>query len=140
MFASPFFTSGRSSILPTIASKDELHTANAATQITQWTTLTIGTLAAGLSVSHFGYAGAFLLNSLSFLFSALCISRLRGPGGSFRPERSSLTEADVVRPWHEYVEGLRYMKSVPLLVGLAVISIGWATGGGASANSLQLVW
>src|SRR4030095_6809764 len=27
MFASPFFTSGRSSILPTIATKDELHTA-----------------------------------------------------------------------------------------------------------------
>ncbi len=28
MFASPFFTSGRSAILPTIASKEELHTAN----------------------------------------------------------------------------------------------------------------
>src|SRR5271170_7806055 len=32
MFASPFFTSGRSSILPAIASKDELHTANSLTQ------------------------------------------------------------------------------------------------------------
>jgi MFS family permease len=28
MFASPFFTSGRASILPTIASREELHTAN----------------------------------------------------------------------------------------------------------------
>ena len=43
MFASPFFTSGRSAILPTIASKEELHTANSLTQTTQWTTLTIGT-------------------------------------------------------------------------------------------------
>ena len=32
MFASPFFTSGRASILPAIASKEELHTANALTQ------------------------------------------------------------------------------------------------------------
>jgi MFS family permease len=132
MFASPFFTSGRSSILPTIANKEELHTANSVTQITQWTTLTIGTLAAGASVMQFGYTGAFLLNSLSFLFSALCISRLRSPRGSFRARRTALTEAEVVRPWHEYVEGLRYMKSVPLLVGLAAINIGWATGGGAA--------
>ena len=47
MFASPFFTSGRASILPTIASKEELHTANSLTQTTQWTTLTIGTLRRG---------------------------------------------------------------------------------------------
>ena len=38
MFASPFFTSGRAAILPRIASKDELHTANSLTQTTQWTT------------------------------------------------------------------------------------------------------
>src|SRR5579864_514670 len=50
MFASPFFTSGRSSILPTIASKEELHTANSLTQTTAWTTLTIGTFLAGASV------------------------------------------------------------------------------------------
>ena len=43
MFASPFFTSGRSAILPSIASKEELHTANSLTQTTQWTTLTLGT-------------------------------------------------------------------------------------------------
>ena len=38
MFASPFFTSGRTSILPTITSREELHTANSLTQTTQWTT------------------------------------------------------------------------------------------------------
>src|SRR6202158_5392917 len=32
MFASPFFTSGRSAILPTITTGDELHTANSLTQ------------------------------------------------------------------------------------------------------------
>jgi MFS family permease len=132
MFASPFFTSGRASILPSIASKQELHTANSLTQTTQWTTLTIGTLLGGTSVMQFGYEWAFFLNTMSFLFSAWSISRLRAPAGSFRPQRSALTEAEVVRPWHEYVEGLRYMKSAPLILGIAVVHIGWATGGGAA--------
>ena len=131
MFASPFFTSGRTSILPTIANKEELHTANSLTQTTQWITLTIGTMAAGLSAAHLGFAWAFVLNSLSFLVSAACISQLRVEG-SFRPKRSDLTEDRVVRPWHEYREGLQYMKSSPLILGIALVGVGWATGGGAA--------
>jgi MFS family permease len=132
MFASPFFTSGRASILPTIATKEELHTANSLTQTTQWTTLTIGTLLAGTSVMQFGYYWAFFLNALSFLFSAWSISHLRAPKGEFRAERKALTEAEVVRPLREYTEGLRYMKATPLILGIAVIHIGWASGGGAA--------
>ena len=131
MFASPFFTSGRASILPTIATREELHTANSLTQTTQWTTLTIGTFLGGASVVQFGYEWAFLFNALSFLFSAACISRLHVPSG-FRAQRTSLTETRVARPWHEYREGLRYMKSTPLILGIGLIHVGWATGGGAA--------
>jgi MFS family permease len=131
MFASPFFTSGRTSILPTIANKEELHTANSLTQTTQWITLTIGTMAAGLSAAHLGFAWAFVLNSLSFLVSAACISQLHVEG-SFRPKRSHLTEDCVVRPWREYREGLQYMKSSPLILGITLVGVGWATGGGAA--------
>jgi MFS family permease len=131
MFASPFFTSGRSSILPRIANKEELHAANSLTQTTQWTTLTIGTFLAGLSVMKFGYTGAFVFNSLSFLISAFCIWQLHVPEG-FQPRRRELNETEVVRPWHEYAEGLRYMKSSPLILGIALVGVGWASGGGAS--------
>ena len=132
MLASPFFTSGRSAILPSIATREELHTANSLTQTTQWTTLVIGAFLGGTSVMQFGYKWAFFGNSLSFAFSALCISRLFLPGRGFQPPRRDLNETDVVRPWHEYVEGLRYMRSVPLIMGLAMVSVGWATGGGAA--------
>jgi MFS family permease len=133
MFASPFFTSGRSAILPSIATRDELHTANSLTQTTGWTTLTIGTFLAGASVAQFGYQWAFVGNALSFVISAICISRLFLPGNGFQPpKRESLTEADVVRPWHEYIEGLRYMRANPLIFGIALIGVGWATGGGAA--------
>ena len=87
MLASPFFTSGRSSILPSIATHEELHTANSLTQTTQWTTLAVGAFLAGASVMQFGYRWAFVGNSLSFVFSALCISRLFLPGRGFRPPR-----------------------------------------------------
>ncbi len=132
MFASPFFTSGRSSILPTIANERELHTANSLTQTTQWMTLTIGAFLGGTSVMQFGYRWAFTFNAFSFLFSAACISRLRVARGSFRAERTALTEDKVVRPWHEYTEGLRYMRASPLILGLALVGIGWASGGGAA--------
>src|ERR1035438_897545 len=129
MFASPFFTSGRAAILPTIASPEELHTANSLTQTTGWGTLTAGTLLAGYSAAQLGYRWAFIINSLSFVFSAGAIWRIPTPRG-FRPIRSA---ADgVVRPWREYREGLAYLRSVPLMMGIAMISVGWALGGGAA--------
>ena len=131
MFASPFFTAGRASILPAIATKDELHTANSLTQLTQWTTVTIGSFLGGASVTAFGYQIAFLFNAFSFVFSAACISRLRVERG-FRAERAALSEDRVMRPWHEYTEGLRYMRLSALILGIALVSVGWASGGGAA--------
>lgn len=133
MFASPFFSSGRSAILPTITTPEELHVANSLTQTTGAATLTLGTLFAGLAVDQLGFEWAFVFNSLSFVISAFCIWRLRVHNGHFRPkQRAALTESDVARPWHEYREGLRYMKSSPLILGLALLNVGWATGGGAA--------
>ena len=139
MFASPFFTSGRTSILPSITSREELHTANSLTQTTQWTTLTIGTMVAGLSAASLGYQWAFVLNSLSFFASAACIWQLRGAGG-FRAKREALTEEQVVRPWHEYKEGLRYMRSSPLHPGNCPDRRGLGHRRRRRANPLHLVW
>jgi MFS family permease len=132
MIASPFFTAGRSAILPTIANKEEIHTANSLTQTTQWTNLTIGTFL-GATVVGIGYEWAFTFNAISFLLSAWAIWNLRPPPGKqFRAEHRDLTEAEVIRPWHEYREGLRYMRSVPLVFAIALLAVGWATGGGAA--------
>src|SRR6266571_2178796 len=131
MFASPFFTSGRAAILPAIASSGELHTANSLTQLTQWTAVTIGSFLGGGAVASFGYKLAFVFNALSFLFSAACIWQLRVLNG-FRPRRKDLSEDQVVRPWSEYLAGIRYMRATPLILGIGLISVGWSTGGGAA--------
>ena len=131
MFASPFFTSGRAAILPTIASPEELHTANSVTQTTQWATLTVGTLLAGATAARFGYAWAFVINSASFLFSAVAIALLKSDRG-FRAVRTAGTATPVLHSWSDYRDGLAYMRSTPLILGIAMISVGWATGGGAA--------
>jgi MFS family permease len=133
MVASPFFTSGRSAILPSIATKDELHTANSLTQTTGWMTLAVGAYFGGTSAARFGYELAFVYNSLSFFISAFCIARLRSPDGHFRAgHQRGLNETTVARPWHEYREGLKYMVGAPLILGIGLISVGWASGGGAA--------
>jgi len=132
MFASPFFTSGRTAILPTITNREELHTANSLTQTTQWVSLIIGTFAAGTMVSQVGYRWAFVANSVSFLISTCCIYKLVAPGTGFRARREALNESHVIRPWSDYVQGLRYMRSNPLILGIGLIGVGWATGGGAA--------
>ncbi len=141
MFASPFFTSGRSAILPTIANKEELHTANSLTQTTQWMTLTIGAFLGGTSITQFGYKWAFTFNALSFLFSAACISRLRVERRriSARSEPRS-TEDKVVRPWHEYTEGLRYMRASPLILGIALLGSRMGLRRRRGADPVQPVW
>ena len=132
MLASPFFTSGRSAILPTIATEEELHTANSLTQTTGWITLAFGAFIGGTAVARFGYQLAFVFNSLSFFFSAFCIGNLRAVEGHFRVRDQGLNETKVARPWHEYREGLAYMVMNPLILGIGLIAVGWASGGGAA--------
>ena len=128
MFASPFFTSGRAAILPAIATPEELHTANTMTQTTSWACLTIGALLAARGVQS-GYQLAFTYNALSFVISLLCISRLKRPGG-FRAEggRKKREKTGLA----QYREGLSYMRATPLVTAVAMISLGWASGGGAA--------
>ncbi len=132
MIASPFFTSGRSAILPAIATDEELHTANSLTQTTGWMTLAIGAYFGGTTAARFGYQVAFIFNSLSFFFSAFCIANLQSDKGHFRAADRNLNETKVARPWHEYREGLGYMIGSPLILGIGLIAIGWASGGGAA--------
>ncbi len=134
MFASPFFTSGRSAILPRITSADELHTANALTQTTAWLTLSFGTLFGGISTMQFGYEWAFVVNAFSFVFSAWAIWQLRSPVGHFRPDREHVQQDShsIRNFWADFAESLRYMRATPLVLAISLAWVGWATGGGAA--------
>jgi MFS family permease len=128
MFASPFFTAGRNSILPGIATPDELHTANTMTQTTSWASLTAGAFLGAVGAGY-GFKVAFGFNALSFVISALCISQLKLPGG-FRPAQTEHQRREA--GFTQYRDGLRYMRSSPLVFGIAMLNVGWASGGGAA--------
>ncbi|HEX4138041.1 MAG TPA: MFS transporter [Bryobacteraceae bacterium] len=128
MFASPFFTAGRNSILPVIATPEELHAANTMTQTTSWASLTVGAFLGAVG-TQYGFKVAFAFNALSFVISALCISRLKRPSG-FKPAASERKRKE--SGLMQYRDGLRYMRSAPLVFGIAMLSMGWATGGGAA--------
>ena len=129
MIASPFFSAGRSAILPTIAGGEQLATATSLTQTTMWCTTAVGAWLAGRSIHGFGFAFAFSLNAFSFLFSAGCIWMLRG---EFRVQGQANEKHEQPSPIRDYIAGLRYMRSIPLLFAIGLISLGWATGGGAA--------
>ncbi len=127
-FASPFFTSGRSAILPKIATAEELHTANALTQTTAWLTLSIGTMLGGVSTMWFGYETAFLINAASFLFSAIMIWQLTG---RFLPDRDHL-HPGIRNYMKDFAETFHYIHQQPLIFAITLAGVGWATGGGAA--------
>jgi MFS family permease len=128
MFASPFFTSGRASILPSVATPEELHTANTMTQTTSWASLTIGAFLGAVGLQA-GYVVAFGFNALSFVVSALCVSQLhRAEGFRAMAAGKKQTTTGIA----QYREGLRYMRATPLVAGIAMVSVGWASGGGAA--------
>ncbi len=128
MFASPFFTAGRNSILPGIATPEELHTANTMTQTTSWASLTVGAFLGAVG-AQYGFKVAFGFNALSFAISALCISQLKRPGG-FRPVQAERKHRE--SGFTQYRDGIRYMRGTPLVFGISMLSVGWATGGGAA--------
>lgn len=128
MLASPFFTAGRSSILPALTPKDDLHAVNSLIQTTQWTNTAVGAALGGVVTAGLGFHAAFIFNSISFLISAGCVYLLREDHGEFRAKR----EGRKTSPITDLRQGLAYMRANPLILGIALVSIGWATGGGAA--------
>ena len=100
------------------------------TQTTSWASLTIGAFLGAVG-AQFGFVVAFAFNALSFVISALCVSQLRRAGrirarvGAERKLRESGAGASIGR-------GSRYMRATPLVFGIVMLSVGWASGGGAA--------
>jgi len=85
MVASPFFTSGRSAILPSIATPEGLHGRCSGQPVR--ITLAVGALFfGGTTAAKFGYEMAFLF-SARFLFRLLHLQLRSSEGSRFRARR-----------------------------------------------------
>src|SRR5262249_42507551 len=74
-----FFEPARQAVIPSITRPEELVAANALSAVTWSLPLTSGALAGGIVTTLLGRQVAFVLNSLSFLGSALFVQGIRLP-------------------------------------------------------------
>lgn len=115
------FNPARSALLPRIVGKEKLLAANSVSQTSRIVFNLLGTTAAGILASlSTGFAPAFIADSLTFLISAVLITRIATGGAP--------TERDPSRVWDDMKSGFRVLTaSRPLqgmLVGAGVAMLG----------------
>ncbi len=112
-----FFDSAHASILPEVATDEELSAANALMAISSVGSTTIGFAAAGLIVSEFNINWAFYLDALTFVISAGLILFTRVPVLA-RVEDTSLKAIG-----QNLQAGLQVVRDVPILRSLFIVVI-----------------
>lgn len=128
---SALFTPARTSVLSNVVEPKELVAANGLDGLTWSTMLFVGALLGGVVSAALGTSAAFILDALTFLLSAWLVSRISKAGSSLE---MSVTEAErKVR----FVDGLRYLWSVPFLLVIALVKAGGSLVWGA-INVLEI--
>lgn len=108
-FSGVFFPA-RNSIIPDIVSRTELGAANAISTTTWSVMLSLGAAIGGIVAGQWGIYPAFVVDSLSFFFSAFFISRVHY---THQPAHAEETENEMhilAIAYHQYVDGLKYLK------------------------------
>lgn len=125
---SSFFEPARSAAIPSIVKERELVTANAISSVTWSAMLTLGAAFGGPVTAWFGTDAAFVIDSLTYLLSAVLIAAVRLPPRPARPKQKlTLSKALGVT---DTIEGLRYVKSRPRVLAVLLVKPAWGLGGG----------
>ena len=125
---SAFFEPAKTAAIPSIVSDRELLAANAIASVTWSAMLTLGAASGGFVAGWFGTNAAFVLDSLSFLASAMLIASVTFPK---RPARAKakLTIAKALGI-SDTLEGGRYVKHRPRVFAYLMVKPMWGMGGG----------
>jgi MFS family permease len=125
-----FFTTAKASAIPEISSPSQLMPANALTGSTTAIMQTLGGALGGVATQILGYQTAFVINALSFAASAFLIYQIQFRNQVFASKPGMGTSSLLFI--HDLQEGMTFVRSHPIVLGLLLIGMGWATGGGAA--------
>jgi DHA3 family macrolide efflux protein-like MFS transporter len=122
-----FFDPAHASVLPEVASDEELATANSLMAISSQGVWALGFAAAGLIASQFALEWAFYLDGITFLVSAACIAGVRV--GHIKTEEKTAV-ATVLRDLRAGVSFLArtpslrslFLVGVPIFAGLGLLN------------------
>ena len=122
--ASRLFFPARAALIPALVSDEELLAANGLSQLTETASFLAGPALAGFMIAWFGAGVAFVVDSASFLVSAVAIWSI---GAVAAPARAA-SERTVRALWSELMDGLRFLFGHPILRGtvlsLSVVHLG----------------
>jgi MFS family permease len=104
-----FFDPAQSSVLPEVASDEELAASNSLMAISSFGSTAIGFAASGLIASQFPIEWAFYTDAVTFLFSALCIALLQLP--LLKPEG----ETSIACVLRNMQSGAQFLRRTPIL-------------------------
>ena len=125
---SSFFEPAKTAAIPSIVSDRELLPANAIASVTWSAMLTLGAALGGFVTGWFGTNAAFVLDSLTFIASAILISQVRFPKRPPR-EKSKLTVSKALGIG-DTMEGAHYVKQQPRVFAYLMVKTAWGMGGG----------
>jgi MFS family permease len=89
-----FFDAAKNASIANLVTSRELLTANVLTLSTRFLQYTIGAALGGMTAAQFGYNTAFIVNSLSFVASAICIALIPGAKMKKAVEGSSTAQIE----------------------------------------------
>src|SRR5438477_7110852 len=125
---STFFEPAKTAAIPSIVSDRELVPANAIASVTWSVMLTLGAALGGFVAGSFGTNAAFILDSLTFVASAILIGSVNFP---HRPRRvKSKATVGKVLGITETIEGMRYVNHLPRVLACLRVKRAWGVGGG----------
>ncbi len=125
---SAFFEPARSAALPSVVAERDLVTANSISSVTWSAMLTLGAAVGGPVTDWFGTDAAFVIDSLTYLLSAVLVACVRLPRRPPRP-KTRLTAAKALGVT-DTLEGLRYVWRRPRVLALLLVKPAWGLGGG----------
>lgn len=120
-FVSAFFYPAASAAMPNLVRRDELPVVNALGQSTFATSIFIGAALGGAVSQAFGREACFVLNALSFVLSALSISRATGVFNV--DSRVAMAGASAMRL---LTEGARYLRTDPTVRSYVLVKLAWS--------------
>ncbi|MCU0240668.1 MAG: MFS transporter [Pyrinomonadaceae bacterium] len=125
---SAFFDAAKNSATPNLAGKDGLLSATALMFTNRFLLMALGAALGGFATFYFSYKVAFIINAITFLFSAYSIWLI--PEEDMREKETINREKESFST--ELKECLDYALKNPFALTILIIYIIWATGGGAT--------
>jgi len=107
---SGLFFPARNAIIPDIVSRAELGAANAISTTTWSVMLSLGAAIGGIVAGKWGNYPAFVVDSISFFFSAFFISRIQYTHQPIITAGTEKSSQLVLEAFRHYIDGLQYLK------------------------------